>query len=53
MSHKLTMIQSDERIKRLVNNLHNTYTGKSYTGKDNDRQVSWQSVDSVSIFNNF
>lgn len=49
MSHKLPMIQSDERLKRLVNNLHHTYTGKKYVINDSDRHVSLQSLDAVSI----
>ena len=53
MSHKLSVIQSDERFKRLVNNLHHTYTGKTYTRTDSDKQVSLQSLDSVSIYNFF
>lgn len=50
MSHKLPVLMEDERLKRLIKNLHQAYTGKSYVTNTSNKHVSLHSLDSVCIF---
>lgn len=49
MSHKLPLLMEDERLKRLIKNLHHAYTGKNYVTNSNNKHVSLHSLDSVCI----
>lgn len=50
ISHRLPILQEDERLKRLMKNLHHAYTGKNYVCNGSNKCVSVQSLDSVNIF---
>lgn len=46
MSTRLHIINEDERMRKLVNNLHHSYVGKSYTNPSG-KHVALENIDKV------